>query len=304
VEGRILKPAIAKLAGLSLTTTVCTAGAQEIEPRAYSPTPVGMNFLVLSLANSSGGLSVDPTVPLDNVEADLNVSTVGYMHTFGLFGRSASASIGLPYVWGDVSGDVFEQRRSIRRSGLGDARARFTVNLFGAPALDPKEFAAATRSTQVGLAFTVSMPTGEYDSQYLINIGANRWAVKPEIGIYQPLGRWSFEFAAGAWFFQDNDDFFGGARRGQDPVSSLQAHVGYTFKPRLWVAADYAWYRGGASTLDGVEKADLQQSTRVGLVASFPLGQHQSVKLAWSDGVTTRIGADFTTYTLTWQLGW
>jgi hypothetical protein len=280
------------------------ADAQELEPRAYSPAPVGINFLTLGLSQSSGGVAVDPTLPLENVETKFQTATVGYQRSFALAGRTASAGFILPYAWGDASGDVFEEYRSIRRSGLADARLRLAVNLFGGPAGDAREFAARVRSTQIGASVTVVAPTGEYDSSQLINLGSNRWSVKPEIGLYQPWGPWSFELAAGAWLFGDNDDFFGGQRREQDPVAAVQTHVGYTFRPRLWMAADFTYYWGGATHLDGVAKHDRLESSRAGLVASFPLTKRDSLKLGWSNGVTTRIGADFTTYSLLVQHMW
>jgi hypothetical protein len=280
------------------------AGAQELEPRAYSPAPVGMNFVTLGLSQSSGGVAVDPTLPLDNVETKFQTATVGYQRTFALAGRTASAGVVVPYGWGDASGDVFEEYRSIRRSGLADARLRMAVNLYGGPAGDPQQFAARTRSTQVGASVTVVAPTGEYDSNQLINLGSNRWSVKPEIGLYQPWGPWSFELAAGVWIFGDNDEFFGGQRREQNPVTAVQTHVGYTFRPRLWVAADYTYYWGGSTRLDGVAKRDRQESSRAGLVASFPLTKVYSLKLGWSNGVTARIGADFTTYSVLVQRVW
>jgi hypothetical protein len=44
--------------------------------------------------------------------------------TFALFGRTASAGVGLPYAWAKVSGRVFEEARTVERAGLADARAR------------------------------------------------------------------------------------------------------------------------------------------------------------------------------------
>jgi hypothetical protein len=278
--------------------------AQELEPRAYSPSPVGMNFAGLAYSYSSGGVATDATLPLDNVEVTLRSAILSYVRTFDLFGRTASGGVSLPYTWGQASGEVFETHRVAQRSGTADARLRLTVNLLGGPALDRAQFAAQQRSTQVGASLTVVAPTGEYDSRQLVNLGSNRWSVKPEIGVYQPLGHWSLECAAGAWFFGDNDDFYGGQRREQDPVGSLQGHVGYTFRPRLWAAVDYTYYWGGESTLDGVRKNDRISSSRAGVVVSVPLGVASSMKLAWSNGVTTRLGADFTTYGVSFQQAW
>jgi len=278
--------------------------AQEMEPRAYSPSPVGMNFAGVAYTYSSGGVGTDATVPLDNVDVILRAAILSYVRTFDLLGRTASAGASLPYAWGEASGDVFETHRVARRSGFADARLRFTVNLLGGPALDRAQFAAQRRSTQFGASFTIVPPTGEYDSHQLVNLGSNRWSVRPEIGVYQPLGHWSLECAAGAWFFGDNDDYFGGRHREQDPVTSLQGHVGYTFRPRLWATLDYTYYWGGESTLDGVHRNDRLSSSRAGVVLSVPVGAGSSMKFAWSNGLTTRLGADFTTYGVSFQQAW
>jgi hypothetical protein len=34
------------------------------------------------------------------------------------------------------------------------------------------------------------------------------------------------------------------------------------------------------------------------------VNRRNSLKFAWSDGATTRIGSDFTTWTVGWQYGW
>lgn len=288
----------------TVAAAAAPAFAQEMEPRSYAPAPTGLNFLTATVGQSSGGISVDPSLPLDDVEATLNSAALGYLRTFGLFGRTANLGVVVPYTWGTVSGELLEERHSVRRSGLADTRLRLAVNLVGGPALGPREFAAQPRSTGLGASLTVVVPTGEYDPGKLVNLGSNRWAAKTEIGLYQPVGAWSFEVAGGAWFFGDNDDFFGGQHKEQNPVTSAQAHASYTFRRNLWVAADLTYYAGGRTTTDGVRSADLQRSTRVGMTASLPVSGLYSVKLALSEGVKTRIGADFTTYALTLQRTW
>jgi hypothetical protein len=278
--------------------------AQELEPRAYSPNPVGANFLLVGYLRSTGDVVFDPSLPLSDVEAQLNAGTVGYGHTFGVFGRSASLVVAAPYVWGDISGNVGEEAHAITRSGPGDPRLRLGVNLVGGPALTPAEFAARTPAATLGASLTVVPPLGEYDSSKLINIGSNRWSFKPELGVSVPVGRWFLEGYAGLWLFTDNDEFFGGVRREQDPVATLQLHASYTFRPRLWVAFDSTWYAGGSSTIDGVENDDRLENTRIGATLSLPIGQRHSLKLAWTDGVTTRLGGDFSTFGAAWQYTW
>ena len=93
-------------------------------------------------------------------------------------------------------------------------------------------------------------------------------------------------------------------RREQEPVVALQAHVSYTLRPRLWVAMNSTWYSGGQTTVDGIAKADLQRNSRLGATVSLPIGARQSVKVAYSTGATTRIGGDFETLAVGWQIAW
>src|SRR5262249_54481124 len=138
----------------------------------------------------------------------------------------------------------------------------------------------------------------------VINISANRWSFKPDFGITWPLGNWYLELSAGVWLFGDNDDFFGGVKREQDPLTTFQGNVSYTFKPRLWLAAGWTHYTGGRTTVDHVRKSDWQDNDRYGITLSIPLISGQSLKLSYSSGATTRIGSDFDTYSLTWQFAW
>jgi hypothetical protein len=278
--------------------------AQELEPRAYSPNPTNTNFLALAYGYSSGQVAFDASLPFSDVEARLNAGVALYGHTFGVFGRAASAAVAMPYVWGDVEGNVGEQFRAITRSGPGDARLRLAVNLIGGPALTPAEFAKRKPATTLGASLVIVAPVGEYDSQKLINIGSNRWAFKPEIGLSKPMGPWFFEGYAGVWLFTDNDNFFGGQHREQDPLTSFQAHVSYTFRPSLWVAFDATHYSGGRTTLNGSQNDDRQSNLRLGLTVSIPVAKGHSIKLNYSDGAITRIGGDFTSVGIGWQYAW
>jgi len=199
---------------------------------------------------------------------------------------------------------VGEEFRRITRSGLGDMRARFAVNLVGGPALDMGEFVKRKPRTTLGASLVVGAPTGQYAPSKLINIGANRWAFKPELGLSHPHGRWFLELYGGAWLFTANDDFFGGQHRKQSPILSIQAHVAYTFKRRLWLSGDATFYTGGQTTVNGVKNGDRQENSRSGLTLALPVGKRHSIKLGWAKGISTRIGGDFHTFGVAWQTLW
>ena len=280
------------------------AAAQQLEPRAYSPSPVGANFFAIVLANSSGNVVLDPSIPLTNVEADVNTAAALYVNTFGMFGRAASIGASFPYSWGDVKGDVGEVAQRVTRSGVGDASLRFMCNIVGGPALTPQEFAARKPTATLGASLTITGPNGQYDGTKLINIGTNRWGYKPELGYSQPLGKFWLELYAGAWFFTTNHDFYGGHTRSQDPLVAFQAHGSYTFMPRLWLALDATWYGGGTTTIDGVGNADRQSNTRLGITLAVPVSKTNSLKFGYARGASTRVGAKLNTITVAWQILW
>jgi len=292
------------LAFLLLTAGAATLPAQQLEPRAYSPSPIGMNFFGVSYLFSHGGATLDPSVPIENVTAQINGVAPYYARTFGLLGRLSNFTVVVPYAWGTVKGDVLEVTQSVRRSGFGDPQLRFAVNLIGAPALPPQAWRNRTPQTTLGASLTVLCPYGEYFPSKLINLGTNRWAFKPELGFSQPAGRWTFEVYAGVWFFTENADFFGGQVRTQSPLASYQAHIVRSFNPRMWAAFDFTYYSGGQTTLNGQRKDDRQNNTRGGLTFAVPITPHQSLKASWANGVTARIGTKFQTIGVAWQYIW
>ena len=192
------------------------ARAQDMEPRSYSASPINTNFLIGSCTSASpADVAFDADLPISNVKAAINSGIFAYNRTFDLFGQTGSAGIVLPYFQGNLSGNVGGVGTQISREGLGDLTFRFTENLIGSPALTPAEFARREPTTTLGVSVAVVAPTGDYNSQQLINIGSNRWAFRPEVGGSQPIGKWFVEGSAGVWIFTDNTDFFGGHVRGK-----------------------------------------------------------------------------------------
>ncbi len=280
------------------------AAAQQLEPRAYSAAPVGTNFFGVAYLYSKGGVALDPSLPIENVEAWINGVAPFYGRTFGVFGRQASLGLAVPTAWGTLTGDVREARRSVDRSGFGDPQVRFAVNLIGGPALSPRDFFKRPQETTLGFSVVAVLPYGQYDPTRLVNLGANRWAFKPELGLSQPAGKWNIELYAGVWLFEANTDFFGGQRREQDPLAAYQAHLVRNFKLGMWAAFDLTYYSGGATTINGKRNDDRQANSRAGVTFAVPVAKGQSLKLTYANGVTARIGSKFQTIGAAWQILW
>lgn len=277
---------------------------QELEPGAYSASPKAVNMLIVSNNLSAGDSAFDPSLPIEEAKARINTSVLSYVRTMGVFGRSANIAVALPYSIGNLEGRYIGEFTQVYRSGLRDPVIRFAVNLYGTPAMKLKEFARSRQKTNVGMSLTVIAPLGQYDPAKLINVGANRWAWKPEMGLTQAYGRWTLELYAGAWLFTDNNNFYGGRTRSQDPIGSVQFHIIRTLRPRMWLAFDANYYTGGRTSVNGFPNADLQQNSRVGLTLAIPIDRRQSLKIGFSRGARTSVGADFNAFTVAYQYLW
>jgi hypothetical protein len=289
---------------IALVALGAVAYAQDLEPRAYVNTPVGLNFLLAGYGYAAGGVATDPVLPLQNAHFQVHSTILAYARSLDVWGRSGKVDVVLPYAWLSGTADVTGQPREREVSGLADPRLRFSVNLYGAPALTLQEFARYRQDLIIGTSLQVSVPLGQYDPDKLVNIGTNRWSVKPELGISKAVGPLTLELATGVTLYTDNHDFFGGKTRAQAPIYSVQGHVSYSVGAGIWVALDGTYYTGGRTTVDGVEGNDLQKNSRLGATVALPVHRHLSVKLYGSTGVSTRTGSDFTAGGLFFQYRW
>ena len=262
-----------------------------------------MNFILATYSLSSGNVLTDPTAPVEDLDIDIHMAVVSYLRTLGLFGRSSSITVSLPY--GYVTGSARVQNEIVTgsRAGAADFRGRVVVNLLGGPAMTPQEFAKHERGRTIGVSLTLAAPTGQYDPTRLVNFGTNRWSFKPEIGYSSVKGRWILDAAAGVWFFTDNTDFLG-VRREQDPIGSFQAHLSYDITQKIWISLDANYFTGGRTTLAGELKDDLQRNSRIGFTLSLPLKPRHSLRLAAATGAFTSFGADFDQFLMAYLYRW
>lgn len=282
------------------------AVAQELVPRAYWPAPAGTNVLSLGYQYSTGDVVTDPSLPIAGVDSKIHAFQAGYQRTFGLFGRTANLQFSVPYSSANMEGFYLGQPARRDMAGLADARARLSVNLRGAPVLTPQDFRALSENpeTLVGVSLLVQAPTGEYDVDRLINLGTNRWSVKPALGVIYPFNRdWMLEFELGAWFFSDNDEFVGLTRK-QDPIVSTEAHLIKRFGNDVWGSLDANFYAGGRTQVGPDRKADLQRNSRFGATVFWPFRRHHALRASYSTGVVTESGGDYEVFSLGYLYVW
>ena len=288
------------------------AGAQDLTPRAYLPAPVSSNAVILTYALAKGDVLIDPTLPISDVTGTIHSTVVSYYHAFNLAGRSANVTASLPITNAELRGTVIGVDRAAHRGGIGDAVVRVAFNLVGGPARAPAAFVKAPPfKSLLGASVKVVAPTGQYNPTLLINIGTNRWAIKPELAYGRRIGKIVVEAYGGVWFITANDDYLAsapgvqGATRTQAPIGAAEFHVSYDVKPRFWISADVNYWRGGRTSVNGVPAArSLQANSRFGVTGSVPITRRQAIKVSYSDGVIVRVGGDFRVLSAGWQYGW
>ncbi len=278
--------------------------AQTLEPKLYANTPIDANVLFIGYGHTQGAIPENQSLELEDPNLKINSALLAYGRSFNFLGHNTKFDLMLPIA--SLSGTAEQYGIGVSRDvdGLSDAKVRLTFNLLGAPALSLQEFASYKQDTIVGVSIQATLPTGQYDGSRLVNIGTNRWAIKPAIGISKRISDYTFEFAADAEFYSTNDDFYGGIKRKQDPVYSAQVHALYTFRRGMWLAVGGTYYRGGEYINDGIGTNNQLRNSRMGVTFAMPIDRQNSIKIFGSSGINVRYGSDFDAIAVVWQYTW
>ena len=266
--------------------------AQEIEARMYSNAPIGINFLTGGIAQAKSG-SYRLTTEAANITRIIDV-----------FGQSGRISLLLPYAQLTGSGNIGSQSMNASAEGLSDPVIKVSANLYGAPALSLDEFKTYQQDLIIGASLAASIPWGKYNSDQMLNVGANRSVIQPGIGASQAIGPWRLELAGMATIYTNNTNFMGGNTLSQNPMYSAETHVIYYFENQAWISADATYYMGGQSYVNGMPINGSQENWRFGSTLSYPINKHNSIRLTGSTGVYSRTNNSYDALGISWQYRW
>jgi hypothetical protein len=248
-------------------------------------------------------VGTDPSVPIEDAEVELHSTFLVYVRTLDLWGRSGKVDLIIPHTWADGSAKLAGEGRTRKVSGFNDPRLRFSMLLYGAPALSLEEFRDYKPDIIIGTSLEVTAPLGQYESDKLLNIGTNRWSFKPEVGISKTLGPLTLEISTGIRFYTDNNNFLSGRTLDVSPLYSVQAHLIYSITPGIWLGLDGLYYTGGRGTIDG-KKGESLEDARIGLTLALPVNRNNSIKLYASTDVYTKTGTESDVLGIAWQFRW
>ena len=285
------------------------ANAQDLEPRRWSHLPTGLNIWGVGYGYTEADIFFSPVLKITDGTSRVNSLGLSVMQAFDLAGKSARVSLLLPYVSGRWQGVIDDEFQTVYREGVGDPRLRFSVNLYGAPALQGPEYqqykAERPTNTIVGASIAATMPLGKYCDDCLINIGGNRWSLRPQIGVVHTRGSWSFELTGSVFIFTDNDSFIDNAVLQQKNLYTMQTHVTYSFNKGVWASIGTAYGSGGSIKIEQTKTAFEVDNWVWAASFGLPIGKAQSVKLTWLSGRTQNlVGRDSDNLFLSWSMRW
>jgi hypothetical protein len=264
--------------------------ALDLEPLKWNHIPLGTSFAGGAYAYTEADITVDPVLQLEDMEMTLDTVAAKYIYAFELFGKSARIGITQAYQKGRWSGLLDGTPAAIKRSGWSDTFVRIAANLYGGPPLGGKDFSdyRATRKeeTIVGAALVLRLPTGDYMDDKLINLGQNRFAVRPQIGFLHTRNEWTTEVTAEIAFYTKNDDFFNGNELEQKPLLFTQAHLIRKLGPGEWASLSLGYNYGGENTVDGDDKDNRRQNIGWALSYSYPLSRKAGIKVSYLNSKT------------------
>ena len=266
--------------------------AQEIEARAYSNAPIGINFVTGGIAQAKSG------------SYTLTTEAVNLTRIIDVFGQSGRISLLVPYAQLSGTGSVGAQNMNASAEGLSDPVVKISANLYGAPALSLEEFKHYQQDLIIGASLAASIPWGKYNSEQMLNVGANRSLIQPAIGASQAVGPWRLELAGMATIFTSNTSFLGSNTLSQNPIYSSEAHVIYYFQNMAYLSADATYFTGGQKYVNGSSIAGPQENWRFGSTYSYPVNKHNSIRLTGSKGVYSNTNTDYTALGISWQYRW
>jgi hypothetical protein len=279
--------------------------AQDLEPRRWSHLPVGLNIAGLTYIYTDGDLEFDPVLQIDDATVDAHRVLASYSRALDVFGKTGRLDFLLPYQYSEWEGELAGEPASVDRDGLGDPWVRFSLNWIGAPALRGKEYldyrAAHSTNTVLGSSVAVMLPLGRYEDDKLLNLGQNRFIIRPQTGLVHTRDSWSYEVTGSVFFFTENDEFFGETERKQDPLFAYQGHVVHTFPNRWWasLSGGYSW--GGESEINGDSKDDKRGDLLSAASFGVPIGKSQSLKFVYLRGDTLEdVGSDTNSFAVSW----
>ena len=281
------------------------AHAQFTDPHSYDNTPAGTNQIELAYAFARANASIDTSLIVSGARFNLNQVTITYTRYFGFVHRLFWVEAGFPVA--DLNGSVSGTNLQGSTTGTGDSSYTVAALLKGGPALSVAQFANYRPITTVGVSLAITAPTGQYDPNKILNLGSDRWSLKPEIAVSHPFGpeqKWEVEAYANSFFFTDNTSYRGREILRQRALPGLEGHISYSFIDSLWASIDARYSFRGSTFVNDVNQNNSQQNFSLGSEVNVSLNPRNSLVFEFARSLVHQNGPALSGFAVKYNYSW
>lgn len=268
------------LATLLLATAGTTAMAGDT--RGYIPAPSGTAGVLFYYKHTTGFekyLNGDKVADDFNLKSNIEVLRPVYYSTLGSMPVSIQALI--PFGEATLDG-ASVGNKSYATSGLADP------TILGGfwPINNPET------KTWLGVSEWIKMPVGQYDNDRVLNLGANQWAFKTEVGFVKGWGNFYLELSPYIEFYTDNDDYTAANRTlEKDYVFGMETHLSYDISKTVLVSLDHYFKKGGETTVENVAMNDEIETHSLQFTLGLALAPKQKLLLQYLQDLSVENGS-------------
>jgi len=272
------------IGGLGISDT-----ALAYDPRDYVAAPAGTNLLLWYYKYGSGNnLYANGDKVSNDANLKQNIGIFRYVRFVEIFGITADPQFLIPF--GNASAKFGAGGTETSTSGLGDALFACTFWLVNKP--DSK--------TWLGFTQYITAPTGEYQNNKLLNLGANRWAFKEEFGFTKGFGTTGLflDLGAGVEFYTDNTDFGVNSQKlSQDPLYNAEVHLSKDITKVSFISADYFFNYGAKQKLNDMDLPNTEtRKHTAGLTVGYNFSPGYQLLLQYQSDLSTENGIKANTF--------
>jgi len=279
--------------------------AQFTDPHSYDNTPIGTNQLELVYAYAHSNASIDTSLVLGGAKFNLSQGSVSYTRHFGISRHLVWVQANVPIA--SLSGSVVGTHLQGSTTGFGDSGFEFAALLKGGQALKASEFENHEPTTILGVSFSVTAPTGQYDPNRLLNLGSGRWSFKPEIAIVHPFGpgkKWQADGYMNVYFFTDNTSYRGSEILRQQPLPGFEGHVSYSFNDKVWASFDTRYSFRGTTDVNGVDQGNAQRNFGLGSEINVSFNSRSALVFVFERALVHHNGPSATGFAIKYDYSW
>jgi len=278
---------------------------QFTEAHNYDNTPVGVNQVELTYAYAHANTSIDTSLIVAGAKFNVNQGNISYTRYFGLARHLVWMEADIPLA--SASGSVANTDIHTSITGLADSSFTVSTLLMGGKALSTEQFAQYKPTTTLGVSLAITAPTGQYNRDRLLNLGADRWSFKPEIAVshrFGPEQKWQLDAYGNVYFFTDNTSYRGNEVLRQQALPGIEGHVSYSFSDSVWASFDTRYSFRGPTVVDGVNQDNSQQNFMLGSEINLSLTHRNALVFEFAKAFVHKNGPAVTGFAVKYSYTW